>query len=1128
MNNLMHPHPRGVRPDMLCEYEPEFGPDDAPAGQLAELPPELGELDLASVEEFLKGGGGMLGMRFEDRGGGFRAARERRRNDDEAAEKKEEEEEVDDAAQTNDNEKGEADDDNGAAMMAEVESLVPATFFSPYFDLTDPACFENLLVIGDEEVAQIREKEAELRALADRKVRKAEEAAELDAENENVVARPPPKKSAESGEEQEAAAASRTPGTSLTKDAKTTSSPARGGGDTVITLRKPETFTSHLDAVELVLLDQVRSKSERFFRETNRFSELQRLVSTSVEEVRALRTELASVRERCVTNVEAIPAMDDGRRDLRAVSRALEAAEDVANCKASVASLMGAGDHLGAVEAIRLARELLKGSPEDEEENDDDEEEDVEGSSRHSTAKRSSSHSSQQRHNHLSLGKLKALSKVSEQLDQYEKLVVQNLTDELVETFLSWGANSDASSSNPPRASLTTDKRAQIRGAVGSLRLCGKLSGAGAAYRRRLCELISVTVRAIVTECVADAAKDSPSSSGNGGSDADRGAAKSTVAGVAHMSLEQFFDCIDMLFEQVLALLWGAFAVNRFCIDEGFVLDDDAAGALSSSGSADAEGRSSSSGEGGERATRGGTPRRAPSATAAALAAAADLSEKSVSELLRLRREAHSLVSFDGMRRLWDTSLTFTHRLEKFSGRKAYGLRSTLLAQAKSFVERKHEANMSALAAAMDGERWVQCSVSAERQAALTRLSSGRAAFSSRKTITGEVASSASTSPSEPGKAGGGSREKMTDAEVEGTRYKVVWSCLLLLEMITDDVACAAHFQTLAANVVSKVAELLRLFNARATQLVLGAGAIHSAARLKSINAKHLAIVTQCIALALAVLPHVRAALMAQLPAKQHALLYDLDKIKADYKEHSEKILSKLVSIIGGIVEHSLGPRIAKTDFDARARGALERASMTTPDRPDPSKKVECCQFLDAVVTNTRKMHQVLLVMLPAELLRDVFSRIFAYLDHKVPSLFKAAASAEQTLFSMPATDDGKLQMIGEVEYMARTLNGLQGVEPWNFTATKILEQELDIVRKEEDSPPESLPGPVVEEAETAEPREDEREGENQIEKTMISDTNEGGDAKEETKSCPKAEVGDLLIPAEEDAHDDSSGNVIP
>ena len=290
----------------------------------------------------------------------------------------------------------------------------------------------------------------------------------------------------------------------------------------------------------------------------------------------------------------------------------------------------------------------------------------------------------------------------------------------------------------------------------------------------------------------------------------------------------------------------------------------------------------------------------------------------------------------------------------------------------------------------------------------------------------------------------------MADAEVEGNRYKVVWSCLLLLEMIMDDVACAAHFQTLATNVVGKVSELFRLFNTRSTQLVLGAGAIHSAARLKSINAKHLSIVTQCIALILSILPHVRAALMAQLPAKQHALLSDLDKIKLDYSDHNEKILGKLVSIIGGIVEHSLASKIPQTNFDT----VTDTPSSLTDDN------FQCTAFIESVVTNTKKMHQVLNVMLPPELLRDVFSRIFAYLDHKVPSLYKDYAAAKpdpnapnKPSFAMPTTDNGKQRMVKEVEYMTKTLNCLDGVQPWHFTAVKVLKRELDI-EEEVDLPP--------------------------------------------------------------------------
>ncbi|KAL7547505.1 hypothetical protein ACHAWF_010793 [Thalassiosira exigua] len=1025
----------------LAEYEPEMGEDELPSSQLEEMPRELAELDLGSVEGHL-GECGMLGMRFEDRGGGFKASRERselrkKRKDEEMGageDGREEKSDGDDEAaidatnaNNNNNNVIKKDDmaatereDTKAAAAASTLDAVPEIFFSPYFDLTDPVNFEGLLLIGDEEVARIREKEAELHALADRKVKDAEDAAARDAGSENVAPRPPPKRGGKAREDEAAAAAEAdSAGTSLSGDARTTSTPA---DDNVITLRRPEAFAENLDSVELVLLDQVRSRSERFFRETNRFSELRGLVAASVDEVRGLRSDLDAIRERCVTNVEVVPTMDDGRRELRRIRGALDAAEDVVRCKASVAGRMAAGDHPGAVEAIRTARALLAGGPPGD---DDDDENDGDGDCGGDGGDPASSRP-RRRHRRLPLGKLRALSKVGEQLDEYEKLAVRNLTDELVETFLSWGTEGGmADADQRPRATLTTAERDKIRGAVKSLRACGRLGGVGAAYQERLCDLISVTVKAIVTECVADATKN-PSGAGSGAAtaaDGGGGAGKGTMAGVASMTLDQFFDCINMLFEQVLGLLRGAFAVNKFCIEEGFILGDKSRNGPSSLvASEDAGGAGGGS----------HPPQHAPSATAAALAAAADLSEKSASELLRLRREAHSLVTFEGMRRLWDTSLAFAHRLERLSGRKAYGLRSALLAQAKGFVERRHEANVTALVAALDGERWVQCNVSVERQAALDRLCSGRAAFSSRKTTGVEPVNSPGPPP------GGSGRDKMTDAVVEGVRYKVVWSCLLLLEMVMDDVACAAHFQTLATNVVGKVAELLRLFNTRSTHLVLGAGAIHGAARLKSINAKHLAIVTQCIALLLTVLPHVRAALMAQLPARQHSLLHDLDKIKADLKEHSEKILGKLVSIIGGIVEHSLAPRIANTDFDTRAKSA------TPPSSDNP---IECCQFLDNVITNTNKMHQVLLVMLPAELLRDVFSRIFAYLDHKVPSLFKTASTTPERRFSMPTTDEGKLQMIVEVEYMAETLNGLAGVQPWNFTATKILEQELEITR---------------------------------------------------------------------------------
>jgi vacuolar protein sorting-associated protein 54 len=320
--------------------------------------------------------------------------------------------------------------------------------------------------------------------------------------------------------------------------------------------------------------------------------------------------------------------------------------------------------------------------------------------------------------------------------------------------------------------------------------------------------------------------------------------------------------------------------------------------------------------------------------------------------------------------------------------------------------------------------------ISSERQAVLTRICTGRAILPNsprHRTQDGSQEQNNSSSGT----------EKMPTAEVEGVNYKVVWSCLLLVEMIMTNLSAAAHFQSLSANAVGKVAELLRLFNTRATQLVLGAGAIHSAARLKSINAKHLSLVTQCLGMMLALLPHIRAALMAQLPPKQHTLLTDIDKIKKDYVDHNENVLNKFVTIIGGIVEHGLAPRIAKTNFDARAR-----------DLPfDTVANLSCCVFLEGVSTNTRKMHQVLNALLPPDHLQDVFSRIFAYLDQKVPALLIAATKPNSngpSSFNFPETVQGKRRLLLEVECMTENLNRMNGVHPWDFTAIQVLERKLD------------------------------------------------------------------------------------
>ncbi len=98
-------------------------------------------------------------------------------------------------------------------------------------------------------------------------------------------------------------------------------------------------------------------------------------------------------------------------------------------------------------------------------------------------------------------------------------------------------------------------------------------------------------------------------------------------------------------------------------------------------------------------------------------------------------------------------------------------------------------------------------------------------------------------------------------------------------------------------------------------QLVLGAGALHASAGLKSISAKHLALCAQSLTLLRALVPHLRAGLAIHLPKKGHSLLSEIDRVNQDFLEHHDKILAKFVNIIHETVEES-SKSLAQEDWE--------------------------------------------------------------------------------------------------------------------------------------------------------------------------------------------------------------------
>ena len=115
----------------------------------------------------------------------------------------------------------------------------------------------------------------------------------------------------------------------------------------------------------------------------------------------------------------------------------------------------------------------------------------------------------------------------------------------------------------------------------------------------------------------------------------------------------------------------------------------------------------------------------------------------------------------------------------------------------------------------------LQCDVSPERQSALDVLTSGRVLLQKNKEsnvtpCSSHLSTTASASSSAPKK------KELAQIVVDGNSYKIVWSALLLAEILLSYIDVAIQFAPITKDVIAKTVEIITLFDSRSKQLVLG------------------------------------------------------------------------------------------------------------------------------------------------------------------------------------------------------------------------------------------------------------------------------------------------------------------
>ncbi|KAJ0582077.1 putative vacuolar protein sorting-associated protein [Helianthus annuus] len=291
-----------------------------------------------------------------------------------------------------------------------------------------------------------------------------------------------------------------------------------------------------------------------------------------------------------------------------------------------------------------------------------------------------------------------------------------------------------------------------------------------------------------------------------------------------------------------------------------------------------------------------------------AVFAACDAAHGRWAKLLGVRAILHPRLRLTDFLNIYNVSQEFVTATEKIGGRLGYSIRGTLQSQTKAFVDFQHESRMTKLKAVLDQETWIEVDVPVEFQAIVDSLFSLE--DDNSKSIANSYNEMVASSAEQPSQSVDGITEnnsKTKDAHgkssihlisFRGVDYHMVNCGLILLKMLSEYIEMNTVLPSLSSEVIHRVLEMLKFFNTRACQLVLGAGAMQVSG-LKSITSKHLALTSQVVSFVHAIIPEIRRILFLKVPEARKALLSsEIERVSQDYKVHRDEIHTKLVQIM--------------------------------------------------------------------------------------------------------------------------------------------------------------------------------------------------------------------------------------
>ncbi|KAI7363918.1 Vps54-domain-containing protein [Hortaea werneckii] len=430
------------------------------------------------------------------------------------------------------------------------------------------------------------------------------------------------------------------------------------------------------------------------------------------------------------------------------------------------------------------------------------------------------------------------------------------------------------------------------------------------------------------------------------------------------------------------------------------------------------------------------------------LGQAVDTAQNQITRVLKVRNEQSIRLPQERFLRYFTLNRLFADECEAVSGRGSQALRGVINAQISGFVQVMGTSEAEKVAGILDGDDWnakdftdadekilqkVLGSMSrdppewTERRKAIWEdvgYSPERTSESADVGAGEKAADTNGTStPNTNGAVATGTKIASKPAYIDDNRFILVRSAIQLLPTLDHFLSLTATLPSMTSSISSALLEVLKTFNSRSTQLILGAGATRSAG-LKNITTKHLALASQALSFVIALVPYMRECARRHLPSSgQTSILAEFDKTKRVYQDHQSGIHDKLVDIMTGTSQAHIKSLHTAT-YDKEGDDQEEEGEI---DSPSP--------FIETLTKQTLTFHRVLSRHLSEFDVGLIMRRIAEQYREQWVNAFKAVEVKNQS-----AKRKGNKRLLKDAETFRAKLEKLEGFK-------EVGEEVLEVVR---------------------------------------------------------------------------------